>query len=211
MRASGGWWWFLGGLASLLAGASLTAVGCSSYGEAETRQDTEVPSSTPAEGEFDASEPEPTPTPPEEADAGGEDAALEAAADAAVEAAASPCDGRPNGYVIDGGAPANRCCGQQAVDLRTADNCGGCGIKCPAGSACEQPVPGQWGCRCVTDLSCVGAGYGASATCYDNGGAKLFCNCQCPGNATTCAGACGGGATCHDVPGQNYCDYPSAL
>ena len=122
-----------------------------------------------------------------------------------AEADAGACIGKPNGSVVAG--TSKRCCSSQEVDLRAADNCGACGIKCPVGFACAEVAPGQWGCHCATDVSCVGAGYGPGATCYGVNG-QFFCNCQCPGAGnSTCSGVCPGGATCVEVTGQNYCTY----
>ena len=154
------------------------------------------------------STPEPEPE-PENQDSGvlvGE----EDAGDGADAATDPSCEGKPNGFTIVDAGAANRCCSGKAVDLRTKANCGGCGIQCPTGMACEQPVAGQWGCRCVSDLSCQNAGYGTGATCYDPGNGKAFCNCQCATNDSTCTDRCAGGATCNDKSGQNYCHYPDA-
>lgn len=140
-------------------------------------------------------EPEPTPT---------EDAGADAGADAGDS---NPCAGRPDGFAFKPGAPAERCCGGQPSRIDARNNCGSCGIVCPVGFACGNPVAGQWGCTCNSNLDCRNSGYGAAATCYTFGGGS-FCNCQCPSEPAVCNGVCLGGAACHDVTGQNYCAYP---
>jgi hypothetical protein len=128
--------------------------------------------------------------------------------DTGSDAPVSVCAGKANGFQYKSGDPAARCCNQVAVDVSADGNCGACGIKCPSGFTCGQVVTGAWGCHCATDTSCVNAGYGTGATCY-NDGTVTYCNCQCQtGSYTTCTNRCIEGAICHDVPGQNYCAYP---
>ncbi len=141
-------------------------------------------------------------------DGGDADGGLDAESDAAIPGDGGECAARANGFPVEAGSVGSRCCFQQLVPLNSTDNCGGCGIQCPTGMACEQPVPGQWGCRCTTNDSCRSdGGYGAAATCFTVD-AKAFCNCQCPAGEANCKGVCGGGSTCNDVTGQNYCSYP---
>jgi len=139
------------------------------------------------------------------ADAGD---AADAPADGRMDASdGNPCSGRADGVAV-AGAANTRCCDGVPVKINSPEHCGSCGIKCPAGQACGNPAPGKWGCRCPgSDQACVTAGYGAGATCY-NDGVDSFCNCQCPaGDPSTCTGLCKGGAVCNTVFGQNYCAY----
>ena len=144
----------------------------------------------------------------EEPAEGGNDAALarDAAPDAAKDAGPQgPCSGKTDGTAYAPEGPQGRCCSGEPAKINTNANCGGCGIRCGAGAACEEFVVGHYACTCGADSACIAAGYGPKATCYAAGGS--YCNCQCPGGASSCANQCAGGATCHVMPGNNYCGY----
>ena len=131
--------------------------------------------------------------------------ARDAAPDARDAAPPGPCSGKTDGTAYAPEGPHGRCCSGEATKINTNANCGGCGIRCGAGAVCEEFVIGHYACTCAADSACIGAGYGPAATCYQAGGS--YCNCQCPGGASTCANQCAGRAICHVMPGNNYCGY----
>jgi len=73
------------------------------------------------------------------------------------------------------------------------------------GLTCASTGSGGRACRgCGSNTQCENL-LNSAATCYTTGGSS-FCNCQCGGGASVCAGGgCGGNFFCHDEPGHNYC------
>jgi hypothetical protein len=111
----------------------------------------------------------------------------------------------PRGF--DGWAcgAGGRCCNNRCVDVGTdPTNCGVCGIVCPG--ACRAGA-----CACGANFQCIDAGYGADATCYDQGdGLGMRCQCVCnPGDSSwrgTCE-ECPGSARCDQRTGLNVCGF----
>ena len=115
------------------------------------------------------------------------------------------CDGgatcvHPNHDGLHGLGTAICCAGGFIDYAGDPNNCGACGIRCASGSC----IAGE--CTCFGNAECIGAGYGAQATCF-------MSRCQCVCNADPawrgqCGGECAGGAQCDQTVGLNHCFYP---
>ncbi|MAQ16028.1 MAG: hypothetical protein CMN30_14720 [Sandaracinus sp.] len=98
------------------------------------------------------------------------------------------------------------CCSNSCVSLSSNRHCGACRVDCSSrGLTCASTGSGGRACRgCGSNTQCENL-LNSAATCYTTGGSS-FCNCQCGGGASVCAGGgCGGNFFCHDEPGHNYC------
>jgi hypothetical protein len=111
-----------------------------------------------------------------------------------------------------GSLAEQRCCGGVAVDISTSTrNCGGCGLACASGQACE-PVETTTSCsdhtanrsgrcRCASGLQCPVGRNGAHQTCRTYTPYSWRCT---PDSSSYCAS----GETYVDISScPNYCRY----
>jgi hypothetical protein len=118
--------------------------------------------------------------------------------DAAVDAPADPCAGRPDGFNL-GPSYLERCCGGSPARLDSVSSCGACGIRCQGNNPCIN-VGGAWQCGCAIAADCWSRCCGVAA------GMPFVCepsNCMAPPSCI----ACPGNATCMAASPHYYCHY----
>jgi hypothetical protein len=118
--------------------------------------------------------------------------------DAAVDAPADPCAGRPDGYNL-GPTYLERCCGGSPARLDSVSSCGACGIQCQGTNACIN-VGGAWQCACATGADCW------SRCCGNAAGMPFVCEPSSCGSPPSCI-ACPGNAACMAALPHYYCHY----
>jgi hypothetical protein len=126
----------------------------------------------------------------------------------------------PSQFVVEAKKHKKKCkggkskCGRACVDRRRdPSNCGGCGVACPTGGACNNGVcecPGRVSCgaTCV-DLKTDAANCGTCGRACAAGKVCVegLCWTPCPVPSGTCGSAvpCSGTGICVSLSGANVC------